>query len=80
MPVDAAQTPSGFISWFEFSNSGYLKGFFVGAGATLLLTNPGVQKAMIRGGVKLWSLFQGGVEEVKEQVKDVKAEMSQESS
>jgi hypothetical protein len=70
---------AGFRSWFEFSNAGYLKGLLAGAGVTLLLTNSDVQKALMRGTVKLWSTIQGGVEEVKEQFKDVKAEMSQES-
>ena len=63
----------------NFQMPGYLKGFLLGAGATLVLTNSDVQKALVRGTVKLWSLVQGGVEEVKEQFKDVKAEMSQES-
>jgi hypothetical protein len=69
---------SGVGSWFQFSNSGYLKGFLIGAGATLLITNPTVQKTLVRGTVKLWSFLQGGVEEVKEQFRDIKAEMSQE--
>jgi hypothetical protein len=78
LPGTAPQ-PSQFGSWFDFSSAGYLKGFLAGTGITLLLTNTGVQKALIRGTVKVWSTFQGGVEEVKEQFKDVKAEMSQES-
>lgn len=65
-------------TWFEFSNSGYLKGFLIGAGVTLVLTNPTVQKALVKGTVKVWSTLQGGVEEVKEQFRDVKAEMSEE--
>ena len=69
---------TGLGSWFEFSNSCYLKGLFVGAGVTLLLTNPTVQKMLMRGIVKVWSTVQGGVEEVKEQFRDIKAEMSQE--
>ncbi len=68
---------TGVNSWFDFSNSGYLKGLVLGAGATLLLTNPTVQKAVVRSTVKLWSFVQGGVEEVKEQFHDIKAEMSQ---
>jgi hypothetical protein len=69
----------GLGTWFDFSSAGYLKGFLAGAGLTLLLTNTHVQKALVRGSVKIWSTFQGGVEEVKEQFKDVKAEMSQKS-
>lgn len=77
IPVAPAPA-SGIGSWFDFSSSGYLKGFLIGAGATLLLTNSTIQKALIRGTVKAWSFVQGGMEEVKEQFQDVKAEMSQE--
>ena len=68
---------TGIAGWFEFSNSRYLKGFLIGAGVTFLATNPGVQKAIVKGAVKLWSLVQGGVEEVKEQIHDIQAEISQ---
>lgn len=74
-----APAPREFGSWFDLSSAGYLKGLLAGAGITLLLTNTSAQKVLIRGTVKVWSTFQGGVEEVKEQFKDVKAEMSQES-
>ena len=73
-----AVSQSSVSTWFQFSDSGYLKGFLIGAGVTLLLTNSTVQKTLVRGAVKLWSLAQGGVEEVKEQFRDIKAEMSQE--
>jgi hypothetical protein len=73
-----AASANGLGGWFDFSNAGYLKGFLVGAGATLLLTNPTIQKALVRGTVKLWTLLQGGMEEVKEQFRDVQAEMSEE--
>ncbi|PIE68766.1 MAG: hypothetical protein CSA21_05730 [Deltaproteobacteria bacterium] len=69
---------TGVNSWLDFSNAGYVKGLVLGAGATLLLTNPTVQKAVVRSTVKLWSFIQGGVEEVKEQFHDIKAEMGQE--
>ncbi|MFK5953429.1 MAG: hypothetical protein QM498_10260 [Desulfobacterium sp.] len=69
--------PNGIADWYNFSNGSYLKGFFMGAGITLLVTNPTVQKGIVTGAVKLWSMVQGGVEEVKEQIQDVKAEMSQ---
>lgn len=67
---------SGVASWFAFTDSGYLKGLLLGAGVTLLLTNPTVQKTMVRGVVKLWSGMQYGLEEVKEQIQDIKAELS----
>ena len=73
-----AYNAEGLRSWFEFSNSCYLKGFLIGAGAALLITNSSVQKSLVRGTVRVWSFFQGGVEEVKEQFRDVQAELSQE--
>ena len=74
----AAAPAAGMASWIDFSNGNYLKGFLLGAGTTLVLTNSTVQKTLVRSTVKLWSLLQGGVEEVKEQFRDIKAEMSQE--
>jgi hypothetical protein len=73
-----AVSADGVSSWLAFSNTSYVKGLLIGAGATLLLTNSAVQKALVRASVKLWSFVQGGVEEVKEQFHDIKAEMSQE--
>lgn len=70
--------PESIGTWFNFSDACYLRGFLLGSGATLLLTNPGVQRTLVRGAVKLWSFVQGGVEEIKEQFQDVQAEMSQE--
>ncbi|TWI75669.1 hypothetical protein LZ24_00722 [Desulfobotulus alkaliphilus] len=74
------QAPGTFESWVDFRNSGYLKGFVVGAAAALVLTNPTIQKALVGGVVKIWSAVQGGVEEVKEQIHDIRAEMSQKDS
>ncbi|EFL51199.1 conserved hypothetical protein [Solidesulfovibrio fructosivorans JJ]] len=62
--------------WFAASDPGYLKGLLLGAAATYLLTNPKVQRAMVKGAVALWTSVQGSVEEVKEQIQDIKAEMS----
>ncbi len=64
-------------SWFNFTNADYLKGLALGAGVALVATNPTVQKAVVSGAVKVWAAVQGGVEELKEQVQDVKAEISQ---
>ncbi|PID57617.1 hypothetical protein CSB45_07265 [candidate division KSB3 bacterium] len=78
--IPSEATPAtGFASWFNFSNSGYLKGFVLGAGIAILLTHPAVQRTLLASGIKVWSLFQGGLEEVKEQVHDIRAEMSQKS-
>jgi len=72
-----ADTTSAVTSWFNFTSSDYLKGLALGAGVALVATNPTVQKAVVSGAVKVWAVLQGGVEELKEQVQDAKAEISQ---
>ena len=73
----AAAQDSAVTSWFNFTNFDYLKGLVLGAGVALVATNPTVQKAVVSGAVKTWAALQGGVEELKEQVQDAKAELSQ---
>jgi hypothetical protein len=73
-----AASSSALGSWFNVTNSTYLKGALLGAGVALVVTNPRVQQAVISGAVRLWAGIQGGVEEIKEQVRDVKAELSRE--
>ena len=75
--VPAATQDSAVTSWFNFTNLDYLKGLVLGAGVALVATNPTVQKAVVSGAVKTWAAIQGGVEELKEQVQDAKAELSQ---
>ena len=78
-PKNNSVAPAAPVSnWFDFSNPSYLKGFVIASGITLVAANPSVQQALIKGGLKIWNFFQGGVEEIKEQIQDVKAEMSQE--
>jgi hypothetical protein len=60
--------------WFDYKNPSYVKGAVVGAAVTLLLTNPTVKKAIVKGVVGVWGTLQGGVEELKEQIRDVQAE------
>ena len=72
-----ATTESSLASWVNVTNTDYLKGLALGAGVALVATNPTVQKAVVSGAVKLWAALQGGVEELKEQVQDAKAEISQ---
>ena len=75
--------PGGFFSrggWFNFSNGAYMRGLLIGAATVFVLTNPTVQRTLIRGAVKAWSGLRGGMEEFKEHVQDVKAEMGQRGS
>ncbi len=58
----------------------FLKGLLIGAAATYLLTNESVQRSVIKGTVKAWSLLQGGVEELKERFHDAEAEVRAESA
>ncbi|BBO90529.1 YtxH domain-containing protein [Desulfosarcina ovata] len=73
--VPAAPT-SALGSWFDYTNSSYIKGLLLGVGVTLLVTSPPVQNAVIKGTVAAWSAVVGGIEEVKERVRDAKAEKS----
>lgn len=68
--------PSTLASWFDYTNASYIKGLLVGAGAALLMTNPTVQTAVVKGAVAAWSAVVGGIEEIKERVRDAKAEKS----
>ncbi len=73
-----AAPATGLASWFNVTQPAYLKGLLLGAGVALVVTNPTVQKALIGGAVRVWAAVQGGVEEIKEQIEDVKAELSRE--
>lgn len=77
LPQTTSET-STLSSWVNITSTDYLKGLALGAGVALVATNPTVQKAVVSGAVKLWTAIQGGVEELKEQVQDAKAEISQE--
>lgn len=61
--------------WLAYDNPGYIKGLLLGAALAYLVTNPKVQRAVMKGAVTLWSTVQGGFEEVKEQILDIKSEM-----
>ncbi|WP_206199350.1 YtxH domain-containing protein [Parasulfuritortus cantonensis] len=60
-------------------NDRFLKGLLIGAAAAYLLTNETVQRNAIKGTVKVWSLLQGGVEELKERFHDAEAEIRAEA-
>lgn len=53
-----------------------MKGLVVGALGAVLLSNDDVQKKAMQSVAGLWSLLQGGVEEIKERFADVEAEMN----
>lgn len=79
LPVQAsAPAPANLGAWFNVTEPAYLRGMLLGAGVALAVTNPRVKKAVISGTVRLWSAIQGGVEEIKEQIQDAKAELSRE--
>jgi hypothetical protein len=67
-------------SLFGFANDRFLKGLVIGAAAAYLLTNESVQRTAIKGAVKVWSLLQGGVEELKERFHDAEAEIRAEAA
>ena len=72
----AVDPVTGVSSWFHFTDQAYLKGFVVGAGVALVVSNPAVQRTLMKGAVKVWTSLQYGAGEVKEQISDIRAEMS----
>ena len=71
----APAEPSWSQGWLAYDDPGYIKGLLLGAGLAYLVTNPKVQRTVVKGAVTLWSTVQGGFEEVKEQIMDIKSEM-----
>lgn len=66
-----------FHRWFDYKNDQWVKGAVVGAAAAVLLTNSTVQKTLAKGVIGLWGTLQSGVEEFKEQIRDIQAENSE---
>lgn len=66
--------------FFHFSNDRFLKGVLIGAAAAYLLTNESVQRNVIKGAVKAWSMVQGSVAELKERFGDAEAELRAEQA
>jgi hypothetical protein len=75
MPYPGQQAGSALAGWFDFRDERFIRGALIGAAAAVILTNPSVQKKTMQSLVSLWSLFQGGVEEMKERFRDVEAEL-----
>ena len=73
-------TTSAISSFLNSGNSqtDFLKGAFIGVVATFILTNKDAQKAIFKGFAKISSLFEMGIEELKERYEDAKAEVDSE--
>jgi hypothetical protein len=61
--------------FLNFTSDRFIRGLLIGAAATYLLTNEDVQRTVIKGAVKAWSMVQGGIEEAKERFRDAEAEL-----
>jgi hypothetical protein len=68
-------SPSGLSSFFQFDNDSFWKGILVGSLATLLLTSPTVKKGIMKTVIKTSASVKGGIEELKEQLGDLEAEV-----
>ncbi|MBS3934938.1 MAG: hypothetical protein KGZ43_02095 [Sulfuritalea sp.] len=54
----------------------FLLGALIGAGAAYVLADEALRAKLIRGGLELYTGVLGGIEEMKEQVADIQAEMA----
>jgi hypothetical protein len=80
-PTYAQNSSSGWISLLgETPSDKFLRGLLIGGAAAYILTNESVQKAIIKTGLKVYSTLAGGVEEFKEKIMDVKAEIEAEQA
>ena len=57
------------------TNGNFLAGLLVGAVATVVLTNSGVQRALFRTAAKTAGVIKGSVAEAKERFNDAEAEV-----
>lgn len=73
--ADDVSASSGLTSFFQFDNDSFWKGILVGSLATLLLTNATVKKGIMKTIIKASASAKGGIEELKEQLADVEAEV-----
>jgi len=74
-PAEEVSAPSGLTSFFQLDNDSFWKGILVGSLATMLLTNSTVKKGIMKTVIKASASVKGGVEELKEQLADVEAEV-----
>ncbi len=73
--AEQVSASSGLTSFFQFDNDSFWKGILVGSLATLLLTNSTVKKGIMKTMIKASASVKGGIEELKEQLSDVEAEV-----
>lgn len=69
---DAYNEPAVF-----YHSQQFWKGIALGAIAAVFVTNEGVQKAVIKGAIRLYDMVQSGANELKEKFEDVQAEVRQ---
>lgn len=69
-------TQSTNSTLFGNTQRDFIVGAVIGLAATFILTNENAQKAVLKGFAKLSSLFEMGVEELKERYEDAKAEVN----
>lgn len=62
-------------SLYNFNSSDFVKGALIGAAAAYLLTNKKVQESLFKTVAKGSSMFQMGMEELKERYEDAQAEI-----
>lgn len=77
-PQDAHYGTYGLGSFFNFRDERFVKGAITGAALTFLLTNESLQKNTLKSVIKFWHLLQGSVEEMKERIQDIDAEIKAE--
>ncbi len=73
MTTDTNKTP-----FINYKSPSFIKGLLLGAGIAYIATNKTVQQAVISTSVRLLTSVQGSFEEMKEQIQDIKAELSNE--
>ena len=73
--AEQVSASSGLTSFFQFDNDSFWKGILVGSLASLLLTNSTVKKGIMKTMIKASASVKGGIEELKEQLSDVEAEV-----
>lgn len=62
----------------SFDTEDFIKGALIGAVGAYLLTNETAQKAIFKGVAKTTTMFQAGMEEMKERYEDAQAELEAE--